>query len=197
MQACRSPEFLSYLAPLAREHFGGSGPAWEVENLRRLYGRVERGFIRVDADEVTYPAHVILRYRLEKAMVAGDLALEDLPGAWADGMRELLGVVPPDDRRGCLQDIHWPGGGWGYFPSYTLGAMTAAQLFEAACAAEPDLRAALGRGEFTPLVGWLRQNVHSTGCFHGSGDELLAAATGRPLDATVFKRHLERRYLPD
>ncbi|WP_207458591.1 carboxypeptidase M32 [Azospirillum sp. SYSU D00513] len=195
MQACRSPEFLSYLAPLAREAFGGTGPAWEPDNLRRLYSRVERGFIRVDADEVTYPAHVILRYRLEKAMVAGDLALEDLPGAWNDGMRALLGVVPPDDRRGCLQDIHWPSGGWGYFPSYTLGAMTAAQLFEAAHAAEPGLRESLARGEFAPLVSWLRENVHATGCLHASGDELLTAATGRPLDAGVFRRHLERRYL--
>ena len=197
MQACRSPEFLSYLAPLARETFGGAGPAWEVDNLRRLYSRVERGFIRVDADEVTYPAHVILRYRLERAMIAGDLALEDLPGAWNDGMRELLGVVPPDDRHGCLQDIHWPGGGWGYFPSYTLGAMMAAQLFEAAEAARPDLRAALGRGDFTPLVSWLREKLHAKGCLYSSGDALLTAATGRPLDAAVFKKHLENRYLAD
>ncbi len=195
MQACRSPEFLSFLAPLAREAFGGSGPAWEADNLRRLYARVERGFIRVDADEVTYPAHVILRYRLEKAMVAGDLALEDLPGAWNEGMARLVGVVPPDDRRGCLQDIHWPSGGWGYFPSYTLGAMTAAQLFDAAGRADPDLRPALARGDLGPLVGWLRANVHGTGCLHASADDLLEAATGRPLDAALFRRHLETRYL--
>lgn len=195
MQACRSPEFLSYLGPVVREAFGGSGPAWEADNLRRLYTRVERGFIRVDADEVTYPAHVILRYRLEKAMVGGDLALEDLPGAWNEGMRELVGVVPPDDRLGCLQDIHWPSGGWGYFPSYTLGAMTAAQLFDAANRADPEIKPALARGDFGPLVRWLRANVHEKGCLYASGDELLTAATGRPLDASVFKRHLEARYL--
>ncbi|PWC37589.1 carboxypeptidase M32 [Azospirillum sp. TSO35-2] len=195
MQACRSPEFITWLAPVVREAFGGTGPAWEADNLRRLYSRVERGLIRVNADEVTYPAHIILRYRLEKALIAGDLALRDLPGAWNDGMAELVGVVPPDDRQGCLQDIHWPSGGWGYFPSYTLGAMTAAQLFEAARAADPEIVPSLSRGEFAPLVAWLRVNVHETGCFHASGDALLTAATGRPLDATVFKRHLERRYL--
>ncbi|WP_448203337.1 carboxypeptidase M32 [Azospirillum sp. sgz302134] len=195
MQACRSPEFLSYLGPVAREAFGGAGPAWEPDNLRRHYTRVERGFIRVDADEVTYPAHVILRYRLERALVAGDLALEDLPGAWNDGMRQLLGVVPPDDRLGCLQDIHWPSGGWGYFPSYTLGAMTAAQLFDAATRADAAIKPALTRGDLGPLVAWLRRNVHGTGCLPASGDDLLTAATGRPLDASVFKRHLEARYL--
>ncbi|MFP5515871.1 MAG: carboxypeptidase M32 [Alphaproteobacteria bacterium] len=195
MQACRSPEFITWLAPVVRETFGGEGPAWEADNLRRLYSRVERGFIRVNADEVTYPAHIILRYRLEKALIAGDLTLPDLPGAWNDGMAELVGVVPPNDRLGCLQDIHWPGGGWGYFPSYTLGAMTAAQLFDAARTADPGIVPALSRGEFAPLVAWLRVNVHETGCFNASGDELLTAATGRPLDASVFKRHLEQRYL--
>ncbi|KAA0587562.1 carboxypeptidase Taq [Azospirillum lipoferum] len=195
MQACRSAEFITWLAPVVRETFGGEGAAWEADNLRRLYSRVERGFIRVNADEVTYPAHIILRYRLEKALVAGDLTLPDLPGAWNDGMAELVGVVPPNDRLGCLQDIHWPGGGWGYFPSYTLGAMTAAQLFDSARSADPEIVPALSRGEFAPLVNWLRVNVHETGCFHASGDELLRAATGRPLDASVFKRHLERRYL--
>jgi len=195
MQAARSPEFLSWLGPAARDAFGGEGPAWAAENLRRHYTRVERGFIRVDADEVTYPAHVILRYRLERALIGGGLALADLPGAWNDGMRDLLGVVPPDDRRGCLQDIHWPGGGWGYFPTYTLGAMTAAQLFDAAVRAVPEVRPALARGDFAPLVGWLRDKVHGLGCLPPSTDAVLEHATGRPLDAAVFRRHLEARYL--
>lgn len=195
MQAARSAEFLSWLGPVAREAFGGSGPAWEPDNLRRHYTRVERSFIRVDADEVTYPAHVVLRYRLERALIGGTLALSDLPGAWNDGMRDLLGVVPPDDRHGCLQDIHWPGGGWGYFPTYTLGAMTAAQLFDAAATAVPDIRPALARGDFAPLVGWLREKVHGLGCLPPSTDAVLEHATGRPLDAAVFRRHLEARYL--
>lgn len=194
MQACRGPEFITFAAPLMREAFGGTGPAWDADNLRRLYTRVEPDFIRVDADEVTYPAHVILRYRLEKALVGGSLDLDDLPAAWNQGMQALLGISPPDDRRGCLQDIHWPGGGWGYFPTYTLGAMTAAQLFDAAGRAEPDMKPALARGDFAPLTGWLREHIHGKGSLLGV-DALLTAATGRPLDAAVYKAHLERRYL--
>jgi carboxypeptidase Taq len=194
MQASRSPEFIAWLAPLVREAFGGRGPAWEAQNVQRLYARVEPGFIRVDADEVTYPAHVLLRYRLETAMIAGDLAVRDLPGAFNDGMRELLGLDVPDDRRGCLQDIHWPGGSWGYFPTYTLGAMAAAQLFDAARRAVPEIPEALGRGDFGPLRGWLRENVHARASSAGT-DEIMRAATGRPLEAEVFRRHLRARYV--
>jgi len=193
MQACRSREFITFAAPKMAEVFGGAGPAWSPDALWRLYTRVERGFIRVDADEVTYPAHVILRYRLEKAMIAGDLALKDLPGAWAELMKKLVGVVPPDDRQGCLQDIHWPSGGWGYFPTYTLGAMTAAQLFDAAATADADILPGIARGDFLPLISWLRANVHSRGSLLET-DDLVTAATGRPLDAAVFKAHLKRRY---
>lgn len=194
MQACRSREFIGYLAPLAAATFGGSGPAWTADNFRRIYGKVERSLIRVDADEVTYPAHVILRYRLEKALIAGDLDLADLPGAWNEGMRELIGIVPPDDRDGCLQDIHWPGGAWAYFPTYTLGAMTAAQLFDAATRADPSIRPAIASGDFAPLMSWLRANVHEKGALLPTRD-LLVAATGRPLDPAIYKAHLKRRYL--
>lgn len=194
MQACRSREFLSFAAPLMRETFGGSGPGWEPEAVWRRYTKVAPGFIRVDADEVTYPAHIILRYRLEKALIADAMPLSELPAAWNQGMRDLLGIVPPDDRNGCLQDIHWPSGGWGYFPTYTLGAMTAAQLFDAACRAKPEILPAIGRGDFAPLVAWLRANIHGKGSLLET-DALLTQATGRPLDASVFKAHLERRYL--
>ncbi|WP_428030530.1 carboxypeptidase M32 [Ancylobacter sp.] len=194
MQACRSREFLSYAAPLMRETFGADGPDWEAQALWRRYTRVERGFIRVDADEVTYPAHVILRYRLEKALIADTMPLGELPAAWNAGMKELLGTMPPNDRLGCLQDIHWPSGGWGYFPTYTLGAIAAAQLFDAACRAEPDTLPGIARGDFAPLVGWLRLHVHGQGALLDT-DELLTRATGRPLDAGVFKAHLARRYL--
>ncbi|WP_029354899.1 carboxypeptidase M32 [Bosea sp. 117] len=194
MQACRSPEFLAFATPLMREAFGASGPGWESEAMWRRYTKVERGFIRVDADEVTYPAHVILRYRLEKALIADAMPLSELPAAWNAGMRELLGITPPNDRLGCLQDIHWPSGGWGYFPTYTLGAMTAAQLFDAACRAEPDTLPGIARGDFAPLVGWLRTNIHAQASRYAT-DDLLTRATGRPLDAGVFKAHLARRYL--
>lgn len=196
MQACRSRPFIEYVAPIAHDVFGGTGDAWSPDNFYRLYTKVERSLIRVDADEVTYPAHVILRYRLERALLAGELEIADLPQAWNENMAELLGVVPPDDRDGCMQDIHWMDGTFGYFPTYTLGAMTAAQLFDSATTADADILPSIGRGEFAPLLGWLRENVHRWGSFH-STDELLTRATGRPLDAEVFRAHLERRYLAD
>ncbi len=194
MQACRSREFAEFAAPLLRETFGGSGPAWEAENLYRLNTRVARSPIRVDADEVTYPAHVILRYRLERAMIAGDLALEDLPAAWNAAMRDLIGIVPPSDREGCLQDIHWYDGAWGYFPTYTLGAMTAAQLFAAARDSDPCILPAISAGEFAPLLAWLRANVHAKGSRYSTA-EIIAQATGRARDAAAYERHLASRYL--
>lgn len=194
MQACRSFAFCSFLAPVLREAFGGEGPAWTAENLHGLYTRVEPGLIRVDADEVTYPAHILLRYDLETAMIAGDLAVNDLPGAFNDGLRDLLGLTVPDDRQGCLQDIHWPSGSFGYFPTYTLGAMAAAQLFRAACEAAPGILTGLAVGDFTDLRGWLRESVHARASLLET-DDLLLAATGRPLSAADFTRHLHHRYL--
>jgi carboxypeptidase Taq len=194
MQVCRSRAFLIYAAPIIREAFGGDGPEWEVDALYRRQIRVRRGFIRVDADEVTYPAHAILRYRLERAMLAGDLHPADLPGAWADAMREMLGVAPDTDREGCLQDIHWYDGNWGYFPTYTLGALIAAQLFEAVRRDVPGLMQAIAKGEFAPLLGWARERVHSKGSLLSTA-ELVEAATGRPLGTASFERHLRDRYL--
>lgn len=195
MQAGRSPEFLSFLAPLARDIFGGQGEAWTPENFKRVYTQVERGLIRVDADEVTYPAHVIMRYRLERALVSGDLLVKDLPGAWRAGMKELVGIAPETDRDGCMQDIHWMEGLVGYFPSYTLGAMSAAQLFAAATEADASIRPELARGNFGPLLSWLSTHVHGQASRPVSTDELLTQATGRPLDVQIFRAHLESRYL--
>jgi carboxypeptidase Taq len=193
MQICRSRAFLGYLAPLLAEAFGDQ-PAFAADNLYRRAIRVERSLIRVDADEVTYPLHIILRYRLEQPLLAGDLTVADLPGAWNEGMRELLGVEPPSDREGVLQDIHWPSGAFGYFPCYTLGALMAAQLFQALRAAEPDLEAEIGRGDFRPLLAWLRRNIHEQGSLLDT-QTLLARATGQPLAPQPFLDHLRSRYL--
>ncbi|MHA1113679.1 MAG: carboxypeptidase M32 [Alphaproteobacteria bacterium] len=194
MQVCRSRAFIEFAAPLMREAFSGTGPAWEAENLYRLYVGVAPGLIRVDADEVTYPAHILLRTRVERAMIDGALAVADLPGAWAEGMTELLGLTPPDDRDGCLQDVHWPDGAFGYFPTYTIGAMTAAQLFDAARRADSKIESGLARGDFAPLRAWLADHVHGKGSLLGA-DELLTEATGRPLEVAPFRAHLEARYL--
>jgi carboxypeptidase Taq len=194
MQVCRGKDFLSYLAPVAQQAFKSQDENWTGENLSNLYTRVERGFIRVDADEVTYPAHVILRFELEKAMIEGDLQLRDLPTAWNDKMQQLLGVVPPNDTVGCLQDIHWYSGAWGYFPTYTLGAMTAAQLYRAAVCQKGEIPGAIQNGDFKPLMTWLGQNVHSKASSLSS-DQILVSATGSSLTTDVFKSHLFDRYL--
>ena len=194
MQACRSDAFLSWLGPQLLAHFGGDQAPYEPANLGRMWRHVSRGFIRVDADEMTYPAHVILRFRLEQALIGGDLAVADLPAAWNDGLKALLGIVPPNNASGCLQDIHWYDGAFGYFPSYSLGAMAAAQLMAAARHAEPGLDAALAQGDLSTLTGWLRANVHGKGSLLGFND-LLRAATGKPLDPKDFEAHLTARYL--
>ena len=193
MQVCRSREFLEFAAPLMCDALSGTGDGWDPDNLHRRCLRVGRGFIRVDADEVTYPLHVMLRYRLERALVEGDLAVPDIPDAWNDAMEEFLDVRPPDDRLGCLQDIHWYDGAWGYFPTYTLGALAAAQLFAALRNQIPDIRREISRGEFEPLVSWLREHVHARAS-SVSTDNLLEAATGEPLNTTAFKEHLLSRY---
>jgi carboxypeptidase Taq len=124
------------------------------------------------------------------------MGVMDLPAAWNEGFRALLGLAVPDDRLGCLQDIHWYDGAFGYFPTYTLGAMTAAQLFDAAKRAVPGLLDSIAQGDFQPLLDWLRNNVHGKGCLL-TVPELLEQATGKPLDAQVFKDHLRQRYLGD
>ena len=194
MQAARSDAFLSFLGPLLHQAFGNDVAPYRPENLARLWRRVGRIYIRVDADEMTYPAHVILRFRLEQALIEGRLAVADLPGAWNEGFHKLLGVTPPDDARGCLQDIHWYDGAFGYFPSYTLGAMAAAQLMAAARRAIPRLDAALAKGDLSPLLAWLRTNVHGKGSLL-EFNPLLEAATGEPLNPQYFKAHLTARYL--
>ena len=194
MQACRTDAYLSWLGPELHAVFGGDPAPYDGANLARLWRRVGRGFIRVEADEMTYPAHIILRFRLEQALIGGDLSVHDLPGAWNEGLHSLLAITPPDDAKGCLQDIHWYDGAFGYFPSYTLGAMAAAQLMTAARRAVPDVDAALAKGEHTPLLAWLRTNVHGQGSRLGFND-LLRQATGKPLDPADFEAHLASRYL--
>ncbi len=195
MQLSRGPDFLAFALPRVKVAFNGSGVAWEQENLERLYLAVEPGFIRVDADEVTYPLHVILRYSLEKALLSGDLEVTDLPAAWNSGTRKMLGITPPNDRLGCLQDIHWPSGAIGYFPTYTLGAMAAAQIYLAAKSDIPDFSSKIRAGSFNELLGWLRRNIHALGSSQ-STDSILQSATGSPLTVDAFKAHLKERYLP-
>jgi carboxypeptidase Taq len=194
MQVSRSRAFFDHAAPMIREAFGVEGNQWMPNPLYQGATRVTRDLIRVEADELTYPFHVILRYRLERAMLSGDLSVTDLPGAWNEGMDASLGIRPPDDRLGCLQDIHWYDGAFGYFPTYTMGALAAAQLFSATRAALPDLDARISRGDFTSLLSWLRENVHQWGSYQDT-DALMEQATGGPLGEQAFLDHIRERYL--
>lgn len=196
MQAGRSREFLSWLAPRLGEAFGGDPKCWTFANVLNTYRRVGEGFIRVEADEISYPLHMILRYKLEQALLTGDLAVKDLPGAWSDLSQKLFGRRPPDDAQGCLQDFHWTAGLIGYFPSYALGAALAAQFFERAVADDPSIPDHLAVGDFTPYRAWVRPRIHeraSTAHF----DDIVRDATGKSFSADSFKRHLRRRYLEE
>jgi carboxypeptidase Taq len=199
MQVCRSRDFLEFATPMIAAAFPESversPAAFTVDNLSRLYTRVRRSFIRVDADEVTYPGHVVLRYDLERALIDGSLQVSDLPAAWDEQMHRLLGLrTLGNDRDGCLQDVHWPAGLFGYFPMYTLGAVVAAQLFAAAQRRHPTLGQSIQNGDFSLLDGWLREAIWSRGS-SCSLQQMLIDATGEPLNARHFREHLSRRYL--
>ena len=194
MQMSRSRPFFVFAAPLIRKTFGVDGPDWHPDALFHSATRVAPRLIRIESDEVTYPLHIILRYRLERAMLAGSLEPAELPNAWNDAMQSTLGIVPGDDKTGCMQDIHWYGGSIGYFPTYTLGALGAAQLFRAVRAAIPDIDGRIARGQFCDLLKWLRTHVHSWGSYHDT-DSLMENATGSALSEIAFLDHLENRYL--
>jgi carboxypeptidase Taq len=194
MIVCRSRAFVRYLKPLLEKHFGVSGPEWELENIYAHLTRVRRSSVRVDADELTYPLHIMLRYDLEKKLLAGQLAVRDLPEAWSAGMELRLGIRPANDAEGCLQDVHWAVGSFGYFPSYALGGVIAAQLYDSLRADVQAVDEQIARGEFGGLFGWLRENVYSLGAKVTIHD-LMKQATGKPLGAVASLRYLEEKYL--
>lgn len=194
MQLARSRAFAGVLAPLLRKHFGDQ-PAFDPDNLYRLWTRVKRGLIRVDADEVTYPAHVILRYEIERALVEGAIEPDDIPALWDEKMQALLGLDSRGNYKdGCLQDVHWTEGAFGYFPSYTLGAMYAAQWFAAIRRETPDLDARIATGDLNPVFDWMNGNIWSQASLWPT-PELVQRASGEALNPQHFRRHLETRYL--
>ncbi len=201
MQVARSRAYLKFLTPKMKEKFNhglnqNTPGVWDAENIYHLATRVQPSLIRVESDEVTYPLHIILRYEIEKVWLSGDLQTADLPSVWNEFMQKYLGLSTlGDDRNGCMQDVHWPSGAIGYFPTYTLGAMVAAQLFEAATKKIPQLESQLERGEWAVLNNWLRENIWQKASFAKSTDEILTEATGHPLSAQSFLTHLRRRYL--
>jgi carboxypeptidase Taq len=199
MQLSRGRSFLALVAPLVREAFPDAAAAqpeaFTPENLGRLATRVKPSFIRVDADEATYPCHIIVRFEIEKPLVERKLEVKDIPDAWDAGMKEMLGLSTAGNYAdGCMQDVHWPEGALGYFPTYTMGALVAAQLFAAARREFPELDEWVEQGELGALDAWLREHVWTLGSRYDTA-ELVRRATGAPLDTAAFEAHLKRRYL--
>ncbi len=194
MEVCRSPEFIDYLTPLIQHEFGEQ-PAFTAKNLYQLVTRVEPSLIRVDADEVTYPMHIVLRYELEKQLMNGDIAIKDLPYHWDELMQKYLGIsTKGNDKDGAMQDVHWPAGLFGYFPAYTLGRMIAAQLFATFIKQHPVFLTELKQGRFERIREWLRSNIHSAASSL-STDALLTKVTGESLNPSYLIEKIKARYL--
>jgi carboxypeptidase Taq len=189
----RSLPFWNHFFPVLKKLFPG---ALKDVDLRRFYegiNRVAPSFIRVEADEVTYNLHILLRFELEKQLITGDLAVEDLPIAWNGKMKELLGLTPPDDAQGVLQDIHWSGGMIGYFPTYALGNLYAAQFFQVLRREVSDWEQQLEQGHFQNILDWLRRNVHKHGRIY-SAQELCSRITGETLNPRHLLDHFEEKF---
>ena len=188
----RAPEFWERWLPRATHYFprlAGRTPA----ELTAAANRVAPTFIRVEADQVTYDLHIILRFEIERALLAGDLAVADVPAAWNAAFERAFGLKVPDDARGCLQDTHWAVGLVGYFPTYTLGNLNAAQLFAQARKERPEIDAGLRAGQYAPLLAWMREKVHRLGQRH-LPPQLLTHATGRATQAEDYIATLRARF---
>ncbi|QMT59862.1 carboxypeptidase M32 [Legionella sp. PC997] len=194
MQICRSLEYLRFLEPIAQKYFKDVEHI-TAENLFFQYTKVQPSPIRVDADEVTYPLHVILRYEIEQLLFSSEITVADLPEVWDTSMQRYLGLsTKGDDKNGVMQDVHWPSGIFGYFPAYTFGALIAAQLFSAVKKSIPDLKDQLQQGNFKSLLAWLREHIHQKGRLL-TFPELLRQATGETLNPDYYFAHIKERYL--
>lgn len=191
-QIGRTPSFWKVALPWFKRAFP-EAPDWDEHTLNRIANRVEKGFIRVEADEVTYNLHVMIRYEIEKELFNGDLSVEDLPAAWNAMFKEWFGLDVPEDRMGCLQDIHWSMGAFGYFPTYTLGNLYAAQLLEAMGEEFGNIDDMIATGDWSPMLDWLRPKIHQRGS-QVSPAELITDATGTPPSPEPFLRYVERKY---
>jgi carboxypeptidase Taq len=189
----RSRPFWEWALPVARRSLGSELSGVTVDDLYRAANRVRPGLIRVDSDEATYNLHVLLRFDLERALFSGELGVADLPGAWNERMRQDLGVTVPDDRRGCLQDIHWSMGAVGYFPTYTLGNLYAAILHGSIDRDLGGVGRVVEEGRLVAVRDWLAEKVHGVG-HRWDAEEIVARATGERLSAAPFLAYLRSKY---
>ena len=191
-QIGRTPAFWKVVLPWFKEHFPGS-PNWSPQELNRIANCVEPGFIRVEADEVTYNLHIMLRYELEKKIFNENLSVDDLPNTWNEMFEDWFGIKVPEDRLGCLQDIHWSMAAFGYFPTYTLGNLYAAQLLEAMEDELGDIDNIIESGKWQPMLDWLRSKIHLQGS-KWTPSELIENATGAPPTPQPFISYVEKKY---
>ncbi len=192
-QVARSPAFWRFFEPRWRARFPAQSAALTSDELYLAINAVEPTLIRVEADEVTYNLHIVLRFELERKLFAGELAVRELPAAWRAASRELLGLEPATDREGVLQDVHWSDGAFGYFPSYCLGNMIAAQLWARVRTVRPGIEEEFARGDFAWLLAWLRENIHTQGR-RFSALELVRRVTGEELSPRHLLAYLQERY---
>lgn len=188
----QSKPFWKHYLPLLKKEFEGLANV-SLDTFYKAINKVEPSLIRVDADEVTYPLHVILRFELEKALIEGSLKIRDIPEAWNTKMQELLGITPSSNSEGCLQDVHWSMGGFGYFPTYTLGNMYAAHLFEGFAKEHPNWEKRVAEGDLLFITEWLKQAVHQHGRRYTSLD-LLKKVTGKKFDSEPYIKYLTTKY---
>lgn len=194
-QVGRGKAFWQWLTPHMKSMLGSGFDGFSAEQVYACVNSVRPHFIRVESDEATYNLHIMLRFDIERALIRGDLSIEDLPGAWNERIKSDLGLTVKEDRLGVLQDIHWPMGAIGYFPTYTLGNLYAAQFWSKIKAVFPDLDSQLARGEFAPLLAWLRENIHAHGRRY-SAPELCQRITGKPLSHEPLCDYLESKFRP-
>lgn len=189
----RSRAFWEHYLPELKRFFPGQLQQIDVDQFFRGINKVQPSLIRTEADEITYHFHVYIRYLLEKQLIEGSLATADIPAYWNEAYARHLKVTVPDDRQGCLQDVHWSHGSFGYFPTYSLGSFYAAQFFAAAKNDLPELDDQIGTGHTGPLIAWLRQQVHSKGRLLTS-EELCTQISGKPLDIILFTKYILEKY---
>ena len=194
MQITRSLAFKTFLSKLLKDKFNIIDKSFDANNLYLLGTRVEKSFIRVESDEVTYPLHIILRFNLERKIFNNEIGVNDIPEVWNDEYKKLFDKKVEKDTDGCLQDVHWYAGLFGYFPTYSLGALTAAQFASQLRIDLPKLDLNIEKGKFDDLVNWLKTNIHEKASFF-STNEVLEQVTNSSLNAKYFKNYINNRYL--
>jgi len=194
MQLVKSPEFSIFLEKIFREKFKKKGNEWKFNNLFRIRSEVKKSFIRVDADEVSYPLHIFHRFNVEKKLLLNNESINNLPEIWNEEFKRIFNLDVKTDNDGCLQDIHWFSGAFGYFPSYCIGAMISAQIKYFLRKNFKSFQKNLENGNFKPILSWLKKNIHSNGRKYLT-NELLKITTGTKLKTSFYKKHIIDRYM--